>query len=175
MGMVHSFHTRKRAFQLVSAAMALGAYSSAAPADAQETSTAIPHHPLERRAYGPDQVWEPSYGELIPMRAPYQHNEARRALSAMGDQPPRASWAHPRMLIFAGGGDEALTWSPRQSGSEARFSYRDDRVELGDVHAGLGLEASGATLAIGYVEKSYETGVGSNRESFAGVTVTWRR
>jgi hypothetical protein len=89
--------------------------------------------------------------------------------------PPPAPWNRPRLIVFAGGGDEALMWSPANNGAEARFSYQDNRVELGDIHAGIGLEANNTTLSFGYIEKDYDNRFGSRSESFAGISFAWRQ
>ena len=56
------------------------------------------------------------------------------------------------MVVFAGGGDEALVWSPARNVEHAQFTYRDGRVDMGDLHAGIGWEAQGATMSLGYIE-----------------------
>jgi hypothetical protein len=104
-------------------------------------------------------------------RSPVESAIRRVALAA----PPPAPWDHPRLVVFAGGGDEALMWSPANNGADARFSYRDDRVELGEIHAGIGLEANNTTLSLGYIEKDYDSRFGSQTESFAGISFAWRQ
>lgn len=84
--------------------------------------------------------------------------------------------------IFVASDNEALTWQP---GSRNEFGGRgpsfslQDRVEIGDLSAGVTWERNGVQTSLAYVERESSTRVGnksySQDESFAGVTVTMRR
>lgn len=156
-----------------------GALSVATPAAAQEVS---PIEPVTRLVFhlAVQSAQDDDTQPVAPIRQAYHAGSTRSAAEsavrrAISEAPSTAPWNHPRMVVFAGGGEEALMWSPSINGSETRFTYQDDRVELGEIHAGIGLEAGNAVLALSYVEKDYDTGFGSLSENFAGVSLTWRR
>ncbi|MGH6951544.1 MAG: hypothetical protein ACREH4_11755 [Vitreimonas sp.] len=83
--------------------------------------------------------------------------------------------------IFIASENEALTWQP---GTRTEFGGRggsfalQDRVEVGDLSAGVTWERNGVQTSLAYVERKRSTRVGrqsySHDESFAGVTVTMR-
>ena len=54
-----------------------------------------------------------------------------------------------------------------------------DRVEIGDVQAGVTYEVYGIQTSLAYVQRKMRTRVGANTyvqdENFAGITVTMRR
>jgi hypothetical protein len=84
--------------------------------------------------------------------------------------------------VFVASDNEALTWQP---GSRSEFGgrgasfARQDRVEVGDLAAGVTWERDGVQTSLAYVEREQATRVGNQTytqdESFAGVTVTMRR
>jgi hypothetical protein len=89
----------------------------------------------------------------------------------------------PRWYVFAASDDEAVTWQP---GSRNEFGGRNssglalqDRVEVGDMSAGVTYERSGVQASLAYVEREISSTVGietvSRDESFAGLTLTMRR
>jgi hypothetical protein len=86
-------------------------------------------------------------------------------------------------FVFAASEDESLTWQPggdaSRGGQGAAFGVRD-RVEIGDMQAGVTYERGPLQASLAYVERevSVQTGVGasiSRDESFTGVTLTMRR
>ncbi len=84
--------------------------------------------------------------------------------------------------VFVASDNEALTWQP---GNRSEFGGRgssfamQDRVEVGDLAAGVTWERNGVQTSLAYVEREQSTRIGnqsySQDESFAGVTVTMRR
>lgn len=94
---------------------------------------------------------------------------------------PMATWDAPRLFLFAASDDEAVIWTPSASptnGGVARggsLAYVEDQVEVGEVHAGIGIEAEGLRLSVGYTEHDVETRFGNRGESYAGFNLTWRR
>ncbi|GAM98426.1 hypothetical protein U91I_02059 [alpha proteobacterium U9-1i] len=88
----------------------------------------------------------------------------------------------PRWYVFAASDDEAVTWQP---GTRSEFGGRgaslamQDRVEVGDMSAGVTYERNGVQASLAYVEREISSTVGietiSRNESFAGVTLTMRR
>ena len=93
------------------------------------------------------------------------------------DQPSR----EPRWYIFAASEDEALTWGPSArndfGGSRSSFSMQD-RVEIGDMQAGITYERDGWQASLAYVQREISVTSGSRTyshdEDFAGVTLTMR-
>jgi len=98
-------------------------------------------------------------------------------------QQDDASKTGSSLYMFVASDDEALTWSPGQrtefgAGQSGGFSLQD-RVEIGDVSAGVTYERNGVQASIAYVEREVSAQVGrdsySREENFTGVTVTMRR
>lgn len=84
--------------------------------------------------------------------------------------------------VFVADDDDALTWAPRGgSGPDARGTglALEDRVDVGDMSAGVTYERNGVQASLAYVEREVKTSVGresfSQDESFTGLTVTMRR
>jgi hypothetical protein len=90
--------------------------------------------------------------------------------------------AEPRWYFFAASEDEALTWRPG-----ARSSFGDsggrslalqDRVEMGDMQAGITYERYGIQASLAYVEREFTFTSGTQSftqdDSFAGLTITMR-
>jgi len=86
-----------------------------------------------------------------------------------------------RWYLFAASEDEALIWRPgvrsEFGGSDSGFALQD-RVEIGDLQAGVTYEANGWQASLAYVEREISTRTGSQTytqdENFAGVTLTMR-
>jgi hypothetical protein len=87
------------------------------------------------------------------------------------------------VYMFVASDDEALTWSPGQrtefGGPRSGGFSLQERVEVGDVSAGVTYERGNVQASLAYVEREVSTQVGrdsySQDESFTGVTVTMRR
>lgn len=165
-----------------SAALALAAVvasSAVSPSDAQEAHNDAP--PVNRLLLTTESLtFDEDNISHHTLQQGYQHDDERGAPKSalrhmIGDAPELASWDRPRMIVFAGGGDEALVWSPARNAERSQLTYRDNRVEMGDLHAGIGWEAQGATLSLGYIENDYRTPFGSQSESSASVSLAWRR
>lgn len=84
--------------------------------------------------------------------------------------------------VFVASDNEAITWQPgarNEMGVPSSNLARQDRVEVGDVSAGVTFERNGVQASIAYVEREESATVGtqsySQDESFTGVTVTMRR
>ncbi len=83
--------------------------------------------------------------------------------------------------LFAASEDEALTWRPggrnEFGGSSSSFALQD-RVEIGDMQAGVTYESNGWQASFAYVEREYSIRTGSRRvsgeEAFTGFTLTMR-
>jgi hypothetical protein len=97
------------------------------------------------------------------------------------DMPRDQPASTPTWYFFAASEDEALIWRPgRRSefgGASTGFALQD-RVEIGDIQAGVTYESNGWQASLAYVEREVSTRTGSQTytmdESFAGVTLTMR-
>lgn len=94
---------------------------------------------------------------------------ARLADSLRGD----SDWRNPTWYLFAAGDNEQLSWTPGAQGRSV--TYREDRVEIGDMQAGVAVEAMGIQASLAYVERDIQGKYGSAEENFTGITLTWRR
>ena len=87
----------------------------------------------------------------------------------------------PKWYFFAASEDEALIWRP---GTRTDFGTSDggfalqDRVEIGDIQAGVTYEANGWQASLAYVEREISVRAGNENytadENFAGFTLTMR-
>ncbi len=83
--------------------------------------------------------------------------------------------------VFAASDDEAVTWRPgaRASDSDGASLSLQDRVEIGDLQAGVTLETNGVQASLAYVEREVSARMGSRTvtedQSFTGITLTMRR
>jgi len=87
----------------------------------------------------------------------------------------------PTWYIFAASEDEALTWRPGVrnafGGTSSSFGL-EQRVEIGDLQAGVTYERNGWQASFAYVEREISAQNGSQTvyqdETFTGVTLTLR-
>jgi len=87
------------------------------------------------------------------------------------------------VYMFVASDNEALTWQP--GGARNDFGGRgsslalEERVEVGDMSAGVTYERDGVQASLAYVEREESTQVGNQSfeqdMSFTGVTLTMRR
>ncbi|HRK64210.1 MAG TPA: hypothetical protein PLN53_07420 [Terricaulis sp.] len=103
-----------------------------------------------------------------------------KGLRGMRDDAPSLT---PTWYFFAASEDEALIWRPGQQrnafgGSAPGFALQD-RVEIGDLQAGITYEFRGIQASLAYVEREINVRSGaqnfSQDERFAGFTLTMRR
>ena len=94
----------------------------------------------------------------------------------------REGRSDPAVYAFVASDDEALTWQPGQRsefGGRGSSLALEERVQVGDMSAGVTYEREGVQASLAYVERNESTRIGnrniSQREAFAGVTVTMRR
>jgi hypothetical protein len=90
--------------------------------------------------------------------------------------------ATPKWYIFAAAEDEALIWQPgarSEFGGAGSSLALQDRVEIGDLQAGITYESNGLQASLAYVEREVSVRAGarsmSRDEGFAGFTLTMRR
>ncbi|MGE0594994.1 MAG: hypothetical protein AB7P07_01405 [Hyphomonadaceae bacterium] len=96
---------------------------------------------------------------------------------SLGDPSTGMSGGNSRVYVFAASDDEAVTWTP---GAVTRgYAYQEDRVEIGDIQAGVTYERGPMQASLAYVEREISHHYGQNSvsqdEAFAGVTLTMRR
>jgi len=84
----------------------------------------------------------------------------------------------PGWFLFAGGGGQAITYSPgaQRSDSPGGAVRLQDRVRVGSVQAGVGVQHHGMEASLGYVRKDINFGDALTRQQhFAGVSFALRR
>ena len=101
-----------------------------------------------------------------------------RGLRSMPRDAPSAA---PKWYLFAASEDEALIWQP---GMRSEFGNSDggfalqDRVEIGDMQAGVTYESNGWQASLAYVEREVSVQAGNRTytedQNFAAVTLTMR-
>jgi hypothetical protein len=97
------------------------------------------------------------------------------------DLPRSETSSRPTWYIFAASEDEALVWRPgvrtEFGGAGSSFALQD-RVEIGDIQAGITYEQNGWQASLAYVEREISVRSGartfSQDEDFAGFTLTMR-
>jgi len=103
-----------------------------------------------------------------------------KGLRGLRDDAPSLT---PTWYFFAASEDEALIWRPGQQrnafgGSAPGFALQD-RVEIGDLQAGITYEFRGVQASLAYVERELNVRSGaqnfSQDERFVGLTLTMRR
>ena len=89
--------------------------------------------------------------------------------------------SEPKWYFFAASEDEALIWRPGVSnafGNSGSSFALQDRVEVGDLQAGITYESNGWQASLAYVEREISVSTGSRTfhedENFAGFTLTMR-
>ena len=102
-------------------------------------------------------------------------NLARLAPEFEAPDPSRTAW-----YFFAATDGRALTWTPNSDPGDPNRNLRvQDRAEIGDVQAGLTMQRRGVQASLALVQRTVKTHVGPHKisqdESFAGLTLTWKR
>lgn len=82
--------------------------------------------------------------------------------------------------LFAASDGRALTWMPSADVSDPNRNLRvQDRAEIGEAQAGLTMQKNGMQASLALVQRTVKTRIGpfkqSKDESFAGLTLTWKR
>lgn len=101
-----------------------------------------------------------------------------RGLRSMRRERPSST---PTWYVFAASDDEALIWRPGSrnafGGSSGGFALQD-RVEIGDMQAGITYEVYGVQASLAYVQREISVRTGSRTfsqdEDFTGLTITMR-
>jgi hypothetical protein len=87
------------------------------------------------------------------------------------------SWDNPTWYFFAAADGSALTWRPENTANtlERGLRLQEERVVVGDVQAGVSMEANGMQASLSLVKRDVTNGAVTEDESFVGATLTWRR
>lgn len=100
-------------------------------------------------------------------------------LRSMRDDAPASG---SRWYLFAASEDEAVIWRPggrNEFGATSSGFALQERVEIGDMQAGVTYEANGWQTSLAYVEREISARSGARTynqdERFVGLTVTMRR
>lgn len=144
--------------------MTLDELSLASPADAvPRTALDLSHRRAGIRRGGPARAYAP------------QDDNRLEALAE--DLAP--DWRAPTsgdVSLFVAGDDEAVGWALTKRAGQARVTYQEDRVEVGELSAGVAMTLSDSQLALAYVERDAPAQFGyAPRENMAGVVWTLRR
>jgi hypothetical protein len=97
------------------------------------------------------------------------------------DMPRDRPSSTARWYVFAASEDEALVWQPgarSEFGGAGNSFALQDRVEIGDMQAGITYEQHGLQTSLAYVEREISVYAGNRSftqdEDFAGLTLTYR-
>lgn len=109
-------------------------------------------------------------------------SEVRIGSGLVRDQREREGGGGRSVYMFVASDNEALTWQPgarNDFGGRGSSLTLEDRVEVGDMSAGVTYERDGIQASLAYVEREESTQVGNQSfeqdMSFTGVTITMRR
>lgn len=111
-----------------------------------------------------------AFGERTTRGAEVRIGRRLRGLVAEFEQP---TWDRPAWYFFAASDGQALTWTPN-SGSSRPLRVQD-RVTVGDIQAGLSIQASGLQASLTYLQREVSNAQRSDTQRFAGVSLTLRR
>lgn len=111
-----------------------------------------------------------AFGERSSRGAEVRIGRRLRGLVAEFEQP---TWDRPTWYFFAASDGQALTWTPNAGGS--RPLRVQDRVTVGDIQAGLSIQASGLQASLTYLQREVSNAQRSDTQHFAGVSLTLRR
>jgi len=108
-------------------------------------------------------------------------SELRIGRGLVRDDRDRQGSGGNSVYMFVASDNEQLTWAPGAQSEAGRGSglVLDDRVEVGDMSAGVTYERNGVQASLAYVEREESTQIGTQSfqqdTSFTGVTITMRR
>lgn len=79
--------------------------------------------------------------------------------------------------LFVAADDEAVSWSLSDSSpNHGRLAYQGERVEVGDMSAGVSMAVEDMQVSLAYVSRDAPSALGySEREDYAGLVWTYRR
>lgn len=111
-------------------------------------------------------------GERIAQGAEVRIGQRLRGLVADFKQP---TWDRPAWYLFAASDGQALTWTPAQRDGAREPIRVQDRVTIGDLQAGVSVEANGLQASLTYLQREVSNAQRSERQEFTGIALTWRR
>ncbi|KAF0181828.1 MAG: hypothetical protein FD124_1622 [Alphaproteobacteria bacterium] len=112
---------------------------------------------------------------FVALRAPVTQNALRARAEAW--VPDWRAPAQRDLALFVAADDEALSWSFSDSSpNQGRLAYQGDRVEVGEMSAGVSLAVRDMQLALAYVSREEPSQLGyTAREDYAGMVWTYKR
>jgi len=110
-------------------------------------------------------------GERVARGAEVRIGRRLRGVVAEFEQP---TWDRPSWYFFAASDGQALTWTPATANG-ARDVRLQDRVTIGDMQAGITIQASGLQASLTYLEREVSNAQRTDKQSFAGLAITLRR
>ncbi|MBT9445597.1 MAG: hypothetical protein IV086_07870 [Hyphomonadaceae bacterium] len=112
---------------------------------------------------------------FVALRAPASQNALRSRAEAW--VPDWRAPAGRDLALFVAADDEALSWSFSDSSpNQGRLAYQSDRVEVGQMSAGVSLAVRDMQLALAYVSREEPSQLGyTAREDYAGMVWTFKR
>ena len=111
-----------------------------------------------------------AFGERTTRGAEVRIGRRLRGLVTEFEQP---TWDRPAWYFFAASDGQALTWTPNSASS--RPLRVQDRVTIGDIQAGLSIQASGLQASLTYLQREVSNAQRSDIQHFAGISLTLRR
>jgi hypothetical protein len=102
-------------------------------------------------------------------------NLARLAPEFKAPDSGKTAW-----YMFAASDGRALTWTPSNDPADPNRNLRvQDRAEIGEGQLGVTMQNKGIQASLALVQRTVKTQIGpwkkSRDESFAGLTLTWKR
>lgn len=112
---------------------------------------------------------------FVALRAPPSQTALRSRAEAW--VPDWRAPAERDLALFVAADDEALSWSFSESSpNKGRLAYQGDRVEVGEMSAGVSLGLRDMQLALAYVSREEPSQLGyTAREDYAGMVWTYKR
>lgn len=152
---------------------------------AEETNDGLKPRGVELELAAPHQFTGMPLDFSIAQRAAFsagddgdinQHSRgAEVRVGALGDPRGGMSERDRRFYMFAASDDEALIWNP---GQENRGFALQDRVEIGDIQAGVTYQRGRMQTSVAYIQREISANAGrtsfSDTEDFAAFTFTMR-
>lgn len=94
-----------------------------------------------------------------------------RRLDGMVDEYKQPAWDKSDWYLFAGSDGQAVTWAPRTT----HDLQIQDRVVVGELQAGVSYQTGPLQASLAYLEHEVSNTQRTDRQGFAGLSLTYRR
>lgn len=94
-----------------------------------------------------------------------------RRLDGMVDEYKQPNWDKSDWYLFAGSDGQAMTWAPRAT----HDLQIQDRVVVGELQAGVSYQTGPLQASLAYLEHEVSNTQRTDRQGFAGLSLTYRR